>query len=344
MNSAKILLVVVTVGVFTGCAPVGQVAQKPATMAGKTLLTVDFQKGRTLKYSFLSSRDIAIDWGKMRGDASGKSKIDKSSESFEMVVSYTPVEVDPYGLTTIKAVCESAKATRANQSPAGRGSSTRQDAAESFTGKSWTITIDATGKMVDRSKLYDCVRQAGQQAFRPDRSKGLVKEPDMIYDFIASQWFLWDSVSSIKNPSAGVAPGDQWRSLLFVPAPMILFAARDVDYRLEAIRRDPNGRVAVIDSSYTLSYPCPSDWPVPYTELFQMAGPFGFLRNYKVLDLQGQGQELFNIDAGQTEQYTHKYTMNVLASLPMGLGVTPKITIDQTLTMKLIASAAAEKK
>jgi hypothetical protein len=198
--------------------------------------------------------------------------------------------------------------------------------------------------MEDRSKLLEVIRQAGQQAFRTEKSQGLVKEPDMIYDFIATQWFLWDSISSIPKPAAGVDVGDQWKSKLFVPAPMILFAARDTTYRLNEIRPGEQsagglaaGKIAVIDSSYSLLHPSPSDWPVPYTELFQMSGTYGFLRGYKVLDLQGQGQELFNIDAGRTEKYSHKYTLHVQASLPMGLGLTPQITIDQTITMELLA-------
>jgi hypothetical protein len=305
-------------------------------------LTVDFQQGQTLKYKFLSSRNIAVDWGQMKGGAAaGKSKVENSSESLELVVSYTPVEVNQYGLTTVKAICESAKVGRTAQQAR---QSARPDAAESFAWKSWTFTVDATGKMVDRSKLYDVIRQAGELAFRPDRRRGAIKEPDMIYDFIASQWFLWDSISSIPDPIAGVAADDQWKSVLHVPASMILFEARDVNYKLAQIRQDPGGRVAVIDSSYYPRYPNPSDWPVPYTEIFQMAGAFGFLRGYKVLDLQGQGQELFNIDAGRTEQYTQKYTMHISASLPMGLGVNPQMTIDQTLTMQLLEPAVAEKK
>ena len=117
---------------------------------------------------------------------------------------------------------------------------------------------------------------------------------------------------SISNPTKGVAVGEKWKSVLPAPATMILFAARDVNYTLEEIRQDPNdpnNRIAVIDSSYSLLWPNPSEWPVPYTEAFQMSGIFGFLREYKMLDLQGHGQELFNIEAGRTEQYTQKYTM-----------------------------------
>lgn len=280
-----------------------------------------------------------MNWGQQQGRTGAVAdKIDKSSESFEMVVCYTPVEVDPYGISTIKAVCESAKVSRVGQSA---HQSSQPDAAESFGGKTWTFTVDARGKVEDRSKLYDVIREAGQKAFRPDRSRGIIKEPDMTYDFIATQWFLWDSISSIKKPAAGVRVSDKWNSRLFAPASIVLFAARDVNYRLEEIRQDPNGQIAVIGSSYSLLYPCPSEWPVPYTEKFMMSGAFGFLRDYRVLDLKGQGEEFYNVDAGRTEKYTQKYTMRVEASLPLGLGIHPLITIDQTLTMELLAQPGA---
>lgn len=319
--------------IMSGCAPKA------------VRLTVDFQKDQTLRYKFVSSRDIMMDWGPARN--SGQHKIDKLFESLELVVNYTPVEVYPYGLTTIKANCVSAKVSRQGGRRARRG-----DAAESFAGKSWTFTVGPTGKMEDRAQLLDVMRQVGKLAFRKDRSQGLIKEPDMIYDFIASQWFLWDSISSIPDPVRGIKPGDTWESKLFVPAPMILFAARNVTYRLEEIRGpnepaeglDPNGRIAVIDSSYSLLYPSPKHWPVPYTERFQMSGTFGFLQGYKIHDLQGSGQELFNIDTGRIEQDTQRYTVNAEASLPFGLGgVHPNITIDQTLKTELLSSSGGAK-
>ena len=67
-----------------------------------------------------------------------------------------------------------------------------------------------------------------------------------------------------------------------------------------------------------------------------MSGMFGFLRNYKVLELQGQGEELFNIDAGRIEQSSQKYQMLLDASFPTGLGLNPRITIKQNLTMQLL--------
>ena len=91
-----------------------------------------------------------------------------------MVVSYTPVTVDPYGVSTIKADCLSASVKRTSESARPQN---WQDAAETFAGKSWTFTVDARGKIVDTSKFVEVLRQAGQRAFRADRSKGLIKEP-----------------------------------------------------------------------------------------------------------------------------------------------------------------------
>ena len=321
-------------GIIGGCTS--------APSPRKTLLTVDFKPGQTLKYKFVNSRNMAVDWGPMRGGDPSKTKINKSSESLEMVVSYTPVEVDPYGVSTIRADCESAKAKRTSESARQQN---WQEAAETFAGKSWTFTVDARGKIVDGSKFVEVLREAGQRAFRADRSKGLIKDPDMLFDVIAMQWFLWDSVSSVSNPIKGVAVGDKWKSVLAAPATMVLFAARDVNYTLSEIRvQDANNRIAVIDSSYSLLWPNPSEWPVPYTEAFQMSGIYGFLRGYKTHDLQGHGQELFNIDAGRTERYSQSYTMHASASMPMGLpGVNPQITIDQNSIMELLVPSVPGK-
>jgi len=68
-----------------------------------------------------------------------------------------------------------------------------------------------------------------------------------------------------------------------------------------------------------------------------MARMFGFLGGYELVDLKGQGEELFNIDAGRIEQYNQQYQMQLKASLPLPLaGVDPRITIKQDLTMKLL--------
>lgn len=296
----------------------------------KEVLTVDFSAGQTLRYRFISSRQITVGWDTPQNSPNaGNRAEDKSSESLEIVVSYTPVEMDPYGLATIKATCESVKVTRS------RGP--RQDAAESFAGKTFTVAVGPTGRIEDRSELDALIKEAGKKAFRANTDQGRIKEPDMVNDFVASQWFLWDAISAIEQPSKGIAVGQSWHSKLSVPTPMVMRKARDVTYTLNEVRPDDKGRIAVIGSTYRLADSTPRDWPIPYSGTFQMAGAFGFYRNYQVLDLQGQGQELFNIDAGRTLEYSQNYRMRIKATLLMPLGgVSPMITIDQSITMKLV--------
>ena len=241
-------------------------------------------------------------------------------------MSYTPIEVDPYGLTKVNATCESVKVARSK----GPG----RDAVDNLAGKTFTLTVGPTGKIEDYSQLDELLKEIGKKAFRPNTD---IKEPEMISDVVATQWFLWDAISSIENPSEGLIVGQSWTSKLSVPTPMVLRKARDVTYRLDEIRPDAKGRLAVISSSYKIAESAPRQWPIPYSGRFQVAGAFGFYRNYKAIDLQGKGQEIFNIDVGRTERYNQQYQMQLSASLLMPLaGVNPKITIKQNLTMNLL--------
>jgi hypothetical protein len=258
--------------------------------------------------------------------------VQEQSERLEMIVAYTPVEVDPYGISTIRAACESVKATRS----AGPGRRTfGPDAVETAQGKTFTIKVDPRGKIVDNADLRSLIGEMGKSTFRGDSERRRIKEPDMIGDFVASQWFLWDAVSSVEQPAQGVAPGQTWRSRLSVPTPMVMRKARDVTYRLDEVRRADSGQTAVIKSAYTLAKAAPSTWPVPYSGRFQMSGTFGFLSGYQMTSLEGEGEELFNVDAGRVESYRQTYTAQMDASLPpMGIRANPHIRIDQTLTME----------
>jgi hypothetical protein len=327
----KTPLAIMTALVLTalaGCEPAA--LRQRLSGKDKEVLTIDFPAGGTLRYRCISSREITVGWdAPQNAPKSGNRAEDKSSESLEMIVSYTPIEIDPYGLTTIKATCESARVTRS------RGPS--QDGAESFAGRTFTFSVGPTGRIEDRSELDALIKEVGKKAFRANTDQGRIKEPDMINDFVASQWFLWDAISTIEQPSKGVAVGQSWESKLSVPTPMVMRKARDVTYTLDEVRPADKGRLAVISSSYRLADSAPRQWPIPYSGTFQVAGAFGFYRNYQVLDLQGQGQELFNIDAGRTEQYNQHYQMRLKASLLMPLGgVSPTITIGQDITMMLI--------
>jgi hypothetical protein len=319
-------MTVVVVSVLAGCETGAGI--KEPLIKNKALLTVDWQDGRRLEYTFVSRREITIDWdptGKL--SKSDKSTPDKTSESMEMVVAYTPIKIDPYGLTTIEATCKSVKVAR-SKGP-------RKDAVEHLAGKTFTFTVGPSGQIEDYSQLDELVKEAGEKAFLPDTNKGRIKEPDMICDFIASQCFLWDSISSLKNPSKGVKVGQSWNSKLSVPSPMVMRKAREVTYRLDEIRQSEKGRLAVISSSYKVADSAPQSWPIPYSGSFQMKGTFGFLSGYKLLSLEGRGEELFNIEAGRTEQYNQQYQMQLQASIPMGISVKPMITIKQNLTMEL---------
>lgn len=291
---------------------------------------MDFQPGQTLRYKFMSSRDIEVDWSFAQDDAKkAKSKVDKSHESMEMVVAYTPVEVGRYGLTTIKATCESVKVRRKQRR-------STKDAVENLSGKSFIITVSPTGKIEDYSQLDALIREIGKKAFRTGGREGRIKNPDMIGDFVATQWFLWDVIASIEKPLDGVSVGRSWTSKLSVPTPMVSRLARDVTYTLDEIRQSEKGQLAVIKSSYSLAKSAPKSWPIPYAGRFRMSGTFGFLTRYKYLNLQGGGQELFNIDSGRTEQYNQQYQLNIEASAPFGLGAGPRIKIKQNLTMQLL--------
>lgn len=324
MKIAQIILVVAVLSVITGCGG-------PAAHVDKELFAVGFQKGQPLRYKFVSSRDIEINWGITKG-ASGrtKNKVETYKESIEMLLAYTPTDVDPDGASaTLKATCESVKVTRNKFS--------NKDAVKSLAGKSFTFTVDATGKIEDYSQLEQLIKQAGEKAFVPSSRKGRTKELDTIGDFTATQWFLWDTVSSIENPGKGMAVGESWTSQLSVPTPMVTSAPRDVSYTLTEVRETDKGRVAVIDSAYSKAESRTREWPLPYSGGFQMIGTFGFFRNYQVLELQGKGQELFNMDAGRTDRYSQQYKVTFKADMPLPLpGASPKVIIKQKLTMQLL--------
>ena len=325
MKVTLLILTALVLSILAGCKPTA--GEEELLGEPGELLTVDFQAGQTLRYKFVSGREITVDWDTTaKASRSRRPVSDKSSESLEIIMAYTPIEIDPYGLTTVKAVCESVKVARSK----GPG----RDAVESLAGRTFTLAVGPTGKIEDYSQLDELLKEIGKKAFRANTD---IKEPDMIGDVVATQWFLWDAVSSIKKPSQGLIVGQSWKSKLSVPTPMVMRKARDVTYRLDEIRPGEKGRLAVISSSYEIADSAPREWPIPYSGTFQVAGAFGFYRNYQVLSLQGRGEELFNLDAGRTEQYKQQYEMQLKTSLLIPLpGVNPKITIKQNLTMNLL--------
>ncbi len=329
LRVAWALSAVVFSACLIGCRTSDEETGKAQTLKDeRVFVTVDFQPGQTLHYRFISHRDIAVDW------EPGRSQVQEQAEHLEMVVAYTPAELDPYGVSAIQATVESVKTMRTG---GARSQSFGADAVETAQGRTFMLKVDPRGRIVDLSQLATLVKEMGEKAFRANTARGRIKDPDMIGDFVAGQWFLWDAVSSIERPAAGVAVGQTWASQLPVPTPMVMRKARDVMYRLEEIRQSDDGPLALIRSTYALAASAPADWPVPYSGRFQMSGTFGFLGPYEVLGLEGSGAELFNLEAGHTERCEQKYMMRMKASLPpMGVRANPHITIEQTLTMELM--------
>ncbi|MBN2182525.1 MAG: hypothetical protein JW715_11485 [Sedimentisphaerales bacterium] len=329
MRALTTIPIILFLSILTGCAPEERTIKTANSNKDTELLTVDFVENQTLRYKFVSARDITINWEPLKTSTGQETPaLEKLSESLEIVVAYTPVEIKPFGLSTIEARCESVQVRRSK--------GTKQDAVENFAGKTYRFKVGPAGKIEDCAELEQLIKQTGEKAFRPDSGRGKIKEPDMIGDFIASQWFLWDSISAVENASAGVSIGQTWQSKLSVPTPMVMRLARDVTYRLEEIRESEKGRLAVISGTYSTAETAPQRWPVPYTGRFQMSGTFGFLGNYQLLDLNGGGEELFNISLGRTEHCSQKYQLKLQASIPLGIGGKPEITITQKLTTDLL--------
>lgn len=334
MRTVLFVFTAVAIAVLAGCEPRAEQEkllskEKKLLAAGKELLTVDFQKGQVLRYKFTSSRDIIIDWDpEKKQTRAGKSPTDETSESMEMVVAYAPIDVNPFGLTTIKATCESVRAKRSKGA---------RDAVESLQGKTFTFTVGPTGIIEDHSQLSALIEEAGEKAFQSSHGREKIKEPDMIGDFACTQWFLWNSVASIEKAAEGVSAGQSWNSELPVPGPMVMKKAREVTYTLDRVQPSEIGRIAVIKSSFSPTESVPDNWPpFPYSGRFQMRGTFGFLSGYKILQLQGQGEEHFNVDVGRIEQYNQQYEVQLEAVIPFGIDVKPLITMKQSFKMQLI--------
>jgi len=298
---------------------------------GDILLSLDFEQGEVLRYKFVSSRDVTVQW--QSGEQEAQDKIDQSAELLEMVVAYQVVEANKFGLSTIEASIESVEVRQ-------RGIIAKHSskAMETLKGESWRFRVDPTGKIEDYSELSELIKKAGDNAFIERKQGGRVKLQDMIADFSNFQWFLWDSISSIKSPELGVSAGYKWESRLPIPTPMVTRQGREVEYTLWRVIPSAAGKLAVINSEFSPADSVEENWPpMPYTGTIRMAGTFGFLTNYTLLELSGKGEEKFNIDAGRSEGFLHEYTASWQSQLLFLItGVKPKVTINQRLSMELL--------
>lgn len=321
-----VLVTVVLMGM--GCQDSAKKTAAPVRR-GAHLFVVDFDPARPLRYKFVSERQVDVRFGTGR-----KSSEKKYNETMELIIAYSPVESDPFGYSIIEGKCESATVKR-NSSGNRKGV---KDAVEHLKGKSFTLKIGPTGEIVDYSSLGELIAEIGERAFdSSSKRKGRVKNPDMIMDFIAMQWFLWDTTSSISEPLQGVVAGQSWESKLLVPMPVPVQVGREVVYSLDEVKEIDGSKVAVIKSSYKVSDAPPEGLAMPYTGRFQMRGTFGFLQGYDVVSLEGDGTQLFNLDTGLIESDTQQYTAKVKAALMFGLGgedPEPNLNVKQRLEIQ----------
>ena len=323
MKLKNIQLIIVSlflVGLLAGC-------QSPA------YLTVDFNEGETLRYQFTSDRKVEMDW-QPDGEPEVKKKdaVKKMSESMDMVVAYTPTEVDPFGVSTVNAKIESIDVDRRSDQQIPFAGS---DAATFLRGKEFTLKVLPSGKIVDYSSLDALIKEMGEKSIRGTDRR--IKDPDMVRDFAQTQWFLWDAVSSIKGTASGLNVGNKWKSREPFVGPMLIKKGLDVAYELSEITTGADQtRKAVIDSTYTITDETDDNWPKPYSGKFQISGNFGFLRGYTFEDFQGQGKTVFNVDAGVIEKQEETYTAVMRATTPMGDIAKPRITMTQKFTMELL--------
>ncbi len=333
---AVLVLTVITVDFAEGMATK---KPKPEHLKWPLLLSVDFEPNVPLRYKFVCERQIELDLdskGRYRKEgAKSRGQVQNYTEMLEMEIVYKAVEIDPYGYSIIEATCRNAKVVR---SSTGGRSPSRPDAAETLAGKSFTLKIMPTGKIADYSSLEALLKEVGQNAFGGTESKrSNVKDPDMIMDFAATQWGLWDSISSIKRPLKGLKKNSKWTSELLAPMPFVARVGRDVKYRLAGVVESNDAAYAEITSSYSLSKSPPENIPMPYSGTFQMRGTFGFLQSYRMLSLEGTGRQLYDIERGLIKSDIQQYKAEAAASIFGGLGgVEPSIKIDQKITMTLI--------
>ena len=300
----------------------------------KVLLTVDFKPDVPLKYNFVCERQVSLNLDSSgRHSKGGKSRGSDQNiaEKLEMEIVYKPIKIDPYGYSTIEATCNSAKVTRTS---GGRRGQDRSDAVEFLVGKSFTLEITPTGKITDYNSLESLSKELGQKAFADSQRRGRIKDPDMIMDFVATQWNMWGSISTIKEPLKGLKKGRKWSSKLLAPMPFVSITGRDVEYQFAGITEANGVSLAEITSSYELSRKSLAGVPFPYDDSFQMRGMFGLLSGYRMLSIEGTGRQLYDIKRGLIKSDTQRYQAKAGASI-FSLA-SADITIDQTITMTLV--------
>jgi hypothetical protein len=312
---------------FPGC--------KQAKDKDTELFVVDLKKDSPLTYKMVSQREIRVDL-----DPSGKmSKGKKDSgawemtETLEITAQITLKEIDSDGYLVIEAYYPEVKVQRK-----GKDTRAAKDAVENLANKKAVFKITPAGVAVEDSGLVQLIQQLGDASFSGSAgNRENVKNQDMIADFVALQWFMFDPISKIEDPLEGVKKGQSWKSELPVPAPLEMAVKRDTTYTLENIYAEDDGQKALITSAYSLADNRPK-MPLIYSgRAYQQRGFFGVLR-CKPLSLTGGGQFVYNLDRGVIEKNIQEYDLETTAILFIPLPGTEggRMKIHQKLTVELL--------
>lgn len=318
-GTVKAVVFVLLVFVVCGCQEQVQRGQ---------LFSVDFKPDEPVRYKFISTRSISTSL-----KSGSKSSSQATSETLEFVMDFKVSGGDRYGISEITATCRSAKVTRKGFPGLGRG----LDPVEGLAGQSYTFQLNPTGRISEYPEIESLVQKLGERAFVSSTQSGRIKGQDMITDFIAIQWYLWDAVASIEEPLKGLSVGQNWTSQQYVPLPMPLtavkHAVRETTYTLKEITESETSPKAVITSSYGMTDLPGQEWPVPYSGSYRMRGTFGFLRNYEFTSLSGSGEQIIDLDSGTVESFQQQYKIGMKAAFMLPLGdISPRLTVSQKIS------------
>ena len=297
-------------------------------------LLVSFEKDVPVTYRMVSERETEVDL--TTSDPKKKSRPQTTREKLELVMVYTPVVVDPFGLSTLNVECKSAQVTRSGFS----GKQSASDAMETLVGKRFTLNLTPTGEIADVSDLERVATELGKVSFS-DSGKGTrIKNPDMIGDFLAMQQYLWAASATISN-QLDLNVGDNWQAQQSIPWPVPIYPppGRTTTYTLESIQTEEDlSRKATVNSTYAMSETPIEEYIRPYEMgKFQMRGLFGFLRNFQFKHIEGSGTQIFNMDDGLVESDQQHYLLDVTASFMLPLGDSlPMLTVDQKISIERV--------
>lgn len=299
-------------------------------------MALDFDAASPLRYRYVSSREVQIVL--TSGSAGKKEDSKRSSESIEMVFAIRPVDLNPYGLSTLEFTCESVQIKRSSFSGKASGS----DAMQSLQGRSYTLQVSPTGQMELTESFLNTLRLIGQNSFvdKPD-SKQRIKDPDMILDWLFFHYTLWDLTASNPKALRGIVAGSNWPSEQFLPWPVPIqnLPSRTLTYTVENIEERQGTRLATVRTQYQLREKPLLNFPMPYEGNYQIRGSlFSVLRNYRHESLEGTGHLVFNLTDGRLESAEDQYTLVTAADfiLPLGDSV-PKLTIQQQIRIERLS-------